>query len=215
MTQSTSQLLESFHGGDSSALDEILARHRDWLWSYVRRKMGNHLRALETSEDVVQDVLRKLIERGPRFVPQDDSQFRRLVATIAMNRLRDQNDYVRAARRDRNREVQSSVGHVSRIGCAAPSVDSPSQAAIRKEESSFLELALEVIDPDDAHIIRRRRWDGAEFQEIAEELSMTAAAVQKRQVRAIAKLGGIMGRLQAGDLSDLAEDPLDESGDSC
>ncbi len=116
----------------------------------------------------MQDVLRALIERGPAFIPRDDSQFRRLVATIVLNRLRDRNDYVRAARPDRGRE-QSAAGQVSRVSAAAPSVDSPSRAAIRNEEASHLELALELLNSDDAYIIRRRCWDEADFEVIARE----------------------------------------------
>lgn len=209
--QSTIQLLESFHAGDARALDALLAQHRDWLWSYVSRNMGQHLRGLETSEDVVQDVLRALIERGPAFVPQDDSQFRRLVATIVLNRLRDRNDYVRAARRDFRRDLSGEAGQVSRIGMATPSVDSPSQAVVRKEEAGFLQLALELLPPDDAHIIRRRRWDEAGFDEIASELELTPAAVQRRHLRAITKLGALIRMLEAGDLSSLPPDPLEES----
>ncbi len=206
--ESTIPLLERYHSGDTATLDAILAHHRDWLWSYVRRNMGAHLRALETSEDVVQDVLRSLIERGPAFIPQDDSQFRRLVATIVLNRLCDRNDYVRAARRDRRRELSGEAGQISRIGAAAPSVDSPSRAAIRNEEASFLELALELLPPDDAHIIRRRRWDEAEFEEIAAEIDSTAAAVQRRHLRAVTKLGGMIRKLEVGDLSELPPDPV-------
>ena len=78
---------------------ESLLEHREFMQSLARKLLADEHRA----EDVVQDVLRQLIERGPAFVPQDDSQFRRLVATIVLNRLRDRNDYVRAARRDRAR----------------------------------------------------------------------------------------------------------------
>ncbi len=206
--RTSTSLLERYHSGESRVLDELIARHRGWLWSYVSRQMGEHLRALESSEDVVQDVLRALIERGPAFIPQDDSQFRRLVATMVLNRLRDRNDFVRAARRDRNREVGGAEGQVSRIGIAAPSVDAPSRVAMRDEEVNLLGLALELMPSDDAHIIRRRRWDEAEFEEIAGELEMTAAAVQRRHLRALTKLGGLIRMLEAGDLSALPPDPL-------
>lgn len=206
---STIELLESFHSGDNDALETLLETHRGWLWSYVSRNMGDHLRALETSEDVVQDVLRQLLERGPAFIPQDESQFRRLVATIVLNRLRDRNDYVRAARRDRAREASGDLA-ISRIGATADSVESPSRVAVRNEEARLLELALELLPSDDAHIVRRRRWDEAEFAEIGVELDMKPETVQKRHVRAVAKLGGLMRQLESGDMSGLAEDPLRE-----
>ncbi|MFT4542109.1 MAG: RNA polymerase sigma factor (sigma-70 family) [Planctomycetota bacterium] len=207
---SNASLLESYHTGDSSALDTILLQNRDWLWSYVRRKMGHRLRSLESSEDVVQDVLRKLIEQGPAFIPTDESQFRRLVGTIVLNRLRDRHDYMHAARRDRDRVAAGEP--ISRIGVAAPSVNSPSRVVGRKEEVRLLELALELLPSDDSHIIRRHRWDGASFEEIGAELEMTASAVQKRHVRSVAKLGGLIRSLEAGDLSAFP-DPL-ESSDS-
>jgi DNA-directed RNA polymerase specialized sigma24 family protein len=65
---------------------------------------------------------------------------------------------------------------------------------------------------DDAYIIRRRRWDGAEFETIAQELDMKSDAVQKRHVRSIVKLGALMRRLEAGDMTGLEEDPLAGSG---
>ncbi|MFT4537789.1 MAG: RNA polymerase sigma factor (sigma-70 family) [Planctomycetota bacterium] len=206
--ESTIPLLEKFYAGDTSALDALLASHLGWLRNYVSRKMSNQLRVLETSEDVVQEVLSSLLERGPAFVPEDDSQFRRLIGTIVLNRLRDRNDYVCAARRDWRRRAGGDAGHVSRIGVAAESLDSPSMAAMRSEEAGHLHLAIELLPPDDAHIILRRRWDGAEFEDIGRELDMTGAAVQRRHLRAVRKLGTMLRNLKDGDLTELEEDPV-------
>lgn len=206
---STPDLLHSYRAGDASALDALLAKHRDWLWSYVSRHMGDHLRAFEASEDVVQDVLRALIERGPAFVPADDGQFRRLAATLVLNRLRDRNDYARAACRDRALEATRIDGQVSRLGAVARSVDQPARQAERREQVGHVALALDLMPPDDAHVIRRRRWDGASFQEIGSELGISDDAAQKRHVRAMTRLGGLLKKLEKGDLSFLP-DPLED-----
>ncbi len=205
-SSSTVELLQRHRRGDSGALGELLVRHRDWLWSYVRRRMGAELRRYEASEDVVQDVLRKLIEQGPAFAPQDDDQFRRLVATIVLNRLRDRHDWVHAAKRARADARGLDPLEISRIGVAAASVDQPSRAAERAEEAGFVNLALQLIDPDEAHLIRLRDWEGLEFAQIGIQLDIEPDAARMRFQRAVRRLGGMIKRLQEGDLHELAPD---------
>ena len=120
-SDSSVQLLARAHDGDAEAVDALIARHRDWLWSYVRRHMNDGLRHFEASEDVVQDVLRKLIQRGPRFIPRNDDEFRRLVATIVINRLRDRHDWVNAGVRQGGEERIEADDAPTHIGLRADS----------------------------------------------------------------------------------------------
>jgi RNA polymerase sigma-70 factor (ECF subfamily) len=200
------RLLARAHEGEESALDELVARQRDWLWRYVRRHMNPGLRAFETSEDVLQDVLYNLFRRGPVFVPRNEGEFRRLVATIVLNRLADRHAWARAERRDKGREaaLQRSDGQVHEP--ATSSVQGVSRVAMQREEHSQVQLALELLDPDDARIIRLRKYDELEYAAIAEAEGIAADAARMRYNRALRKLGAMIRRVEEGSFEGLAPD---------
>jgi RNA polymerase sigma factor (sigma-70 family) len=206
----TSTLLERYHAGEETALAAILERHGAWLRRYVSRRMGGVHRRFETSEDVVQDVFCKLIRHGPAFVPADDDQFRLIVGTIVLNRLRDRWRWARAGVRDPDREASRPV---SRVGLAADSENRPDRLAGEGERRALLELAMELIDPGDAHLIRSHDWDGKDFSVLGEELGIKADAARMRYTRAVQGLGKMARRLRSGDLRDL-EAPLAEEDEA-
>ncbi len=204
---SSVRLLELYHAEkDSRALDLLLARHRAWLWAYVRRYMSPAHRAFKASEDVVQDVLRRLIEKGPAFIPRDDDEFRRLVATIVLNEFRNKHDWIHAAKRTRAREHRIESSGISRIGIAANSASSPSNVAARREEGDFLQLALLLIPPDDAHVIRLREWEGLDFATIGAELGVAEGSARMRFHRAVQRMGNVAKDLRHGRLDEIAPD---------
>ena len=205
-------LLRSAYGGDRKALNDLLALHRGWLWSYVRRHMGAGLRAFETSEDVVQDVLRNLILRGPHIIPRHEDDFRRFVATIVVNRLIDRHEWIHADRRSRGQECGQDEVDGALRGAADRSQETPSRVAIRKEESDQVELALQLIDPDEAHLIRLREWEGLSFDEIGTRVGATSDTARKGFGRAVRSLGRMLRKLDSGDLSDLAPDSVSPAG---
>ena len=203
---STKALLERSWSGDSAAVEALIQQNHDWLWRYVRRRMGQDLRRFETSEDVVQDVLRKLIQRGPRFVPRNEEDFRRLVATIVINRLTDRHDWVHAARRDRRQEEQADARDWTHVGFAAPSKDAPSRVVAREEEQALLDLAMELMDPEDAYLIRLRNWEDLSWKDVGARLAIDANTARMRFSRAVVRLGEMTRRISTGDVSHLAPD---------
>lgn len=197
--------------GEDDALATLVERHHEWLWRYVRRRMTARHRRLETSEDVVQEVLRKLVQRGPRFVPEDEDQFRRLLATIVVNRLNDRFDYLnadkRAADRERRLEDESRAQELP-----SPSVDRPSRVVGRQEEEERLRLAMELIDPDEAEALRLRNWESLSFPLIGERLGMTEDQARMACRKATLHLGAMLRRLEAGQLVDTRHPPEKPSG---
>jgi len=207
MDNDNTALLERFHTtGDDDALGLLLERHRGWLWSYVRRHMWGAHRAFETSEDVVQDVLMRLLRQGPKFIPENEDTFRRLVATIVLNRLHDRYEWARAERRDKGREAGADALAITRLSPAADSIDSPSQVAGRNEEENLVRLALELIDPDDALAIESRQFQGLEFEAVGERLGVSGDTARKRFNRAVQNLGTMVKNLRNGHYDRLAPD---------
>jgi RNA polymerase sigma factor (sigma-70 family) len=192
--------------GASDDGQRLLERHRPWLWKYVSRHMSAGQRAFETSEDVVQDVLRRLLEQGPAFIPQDEDQFRRLVATVVLNHLRNRHDWIHAAKRSPGQGKAQDSDAISRIGVAAHSKHSPSRIAARREEEGFLHLALTLIDPEDAQVIRLKEWQGSSYAAIGQELGVAEGTARMRFRRAVQRMGAMAKRLMEGNLKDLAPD---------
>ena len=207
-SRTTIELLDAWHGGDQDALIELVQRHVPWLRAYVRRRMTQEMRHFETSEDVVQTVLYNLLRYGPAFRPENEIQFRALIAKSVLNRLCDLHDYVTADKRNPAREERlPSV--ISRIGKGAASHDRPERQTETDEERGFIALAMQLVDPEDRRIIQLYEFDDVEFAEIGRRLSISEDAARQRFHRAVRRLGEQVQRLKAGQLDDLARE-LDE-----
>ena len=198
-TPSLVATLERHHAGDPGALEELVAELLPWLHGYVQRKMGPKLRTAEASLDVVQEVLLRVLQKGAAFVPATEDQLLRLVATMAMNRLRDRHDWLAV-------RVEASQG-ITRLGDSS----TPSTGAARQEQQDFLELGIQLLDPEDALILHERNWEELDFAEIGRRREITADAARMRFNAAVRRLGKLVRQLQAGELNELAPDlpPLD------
>ena len=199
----TLELLQRWHAGDRRALEELLALHVPWMRNYVRRRMGLELRAFQTSEDVVQDALASFLQHGPAFLPENEAQFRGLIAKVVLNRLRDLHDHAHAAKRDLAREHSLASSGVSRIGAFARSTERPERVAEESELQGFLRLALQLIEPGDRELIELREWERLEFAEIGRRLGIQPDAARMRFNHALARLRKQVQALQTGRLDDL------------
>ena len=84
---STFDLLERWRTGDVDALGILLDRDIEWIRSYVRRHLGEHLRFGADTDDFVQEASLAVLKYGPRFVIENRSHFRGLLAKITLNVL--------------------------------------------------------------------------------------------------------------------------------
>ena len=64
----------------------------------------------------------------------------------------------------------------------------------------MLQLALELLKPEDQQVIILRDWQGLAFDEISEELGIETKAANKRYHRAVIRLGDQVVALRNGEL---------------
>ena len=203
-SSTTPELVESYHRDrDDHLLLELYERHRDWVHGYVRRRMTDVHRKLDASEDVVQETFMALFRQGPAFVPPDDDTFRRLVGTIVVNRLHNRFRFLTAQRRDHRQEAGNAALEVSHLAPSIDSAEAPARAVEAAEERQLVALALELIDPDDAEVVRLRNDDDLGFAEIAERLGIGAGAARMRFNRALLRVGEVANRLAEGNYEGL------------
>lgn len=190
-------LLQRLHGGDEAALHALLARDLEWLREHVHRRLGRQLRAQGDTQDFVQEAALRALRHGPRFLISDRRRFRALLGRIVENVLCDAADYQGAARRGGG--AQRAQGTAVPLDDLAASLTSPSQAAARGEEAGWLEVALELLAPEDRQIVRLREWDRMPFEEIAAKMALTPDAARMRFQRAVQRLAKKVSALQRGE----------------
>lgn len=159
-----------------------------WLRAYVQRRLGPFLRSRADAEDYVQDVLLKALRFSPPGPLQEQDQVRAWLGRSVENVLRDENDRLRAQKRDARRE--QPVASDTRLPFDPPHKDvtRPSQVAGREEERARVRLALACLPSSDRRLIVRRDFDGASFAEIGDELGVAEEAARMRYRRSLCKL---------------------------
>jgi len=173
------RLVHRYQAGEQAALNELLARYQNRIQRIVRIKLGSRLREHVESMDIVQQVnmvaMRKLGELGLR----DHSSILRWLSQIALNQIRDQNQYFNADRRNIDRVVPIDRGTESEdFGRAArePADDEPSpiEHAANSELCARVDGAMTNLSDEYREIILRRDYLGDSWPKIAHELGYVA-----------------------------------------
>ncbi len=190
----TTAMLTRWHAGDQEALHELIDRDASWVHQQVRRRLGNELRQKLDSVDVVQDAMLEVLRYAPRFVAPDQPRFRALMVKVVENILRDRHAFFHARRRSMSRDA----GAEGALAIAADSADSPSREAASNEETQWMRLGLELLDPDDRRAVVLRQWDELGFAEIGERMGLTENGARMKFQRAVAKLARKVSALRTG-----------------
>jgi RNA polymerase sigma factor (sigma-70 family) len=196
----TPTLLERWHAGDEEALGRLLELHLPWLHAHVERRLGGLLRQRGETADYLHDAVLDFLRYTPRFQVVDAQHFRRLLARVAENTLRDRNDWFRARRRDLARQASLPTESVLALDPRLQRHTTPSRVAARTEARDWVRLGLEFLDAEDKKILIAREYDDRSFVEIGAELGLSANAVRMRWVRALARLAEVLKDLRAGAL---------------
>lgn len=194
-------LLKAWYAGETEAADHLVRRHTPWLHRLAERQLSHGARRLHGAEDVVSEVLMKIISEGPRFEPRSELEFRALVARMTVNLVRDHVRWAHAQVRDAGREVPLPSA-ISRIGAYAGSGDEPPLRAERDEERAFVALALRLIRRDDHDLIQWKQFHAWSFTAIGTELGITADAARSRYRAALRRLKAEVQQLKEGATAD-------------
>lgn len=187
---SDAELVRSFRGGDEAALGELIERHRNRLYVYLRRLAGDAARA----EDMFQDTWVKVARNIGAY--REESKFSAWLFSIAHNTAMD------ALRRRRPDSVSldaASAGDAARHGGAVPdgrplsevfaaAEPGPEASYAASESRRAIDAALAELSPDQREVFLLRHYSGMSFREIAETLGAPIGTVLARASRAAAKL---------------------------
>lgn len=199
----TLELLRGWHAGRREALDELIRRHLEWIRDCVRKRLGDHLRRRDDTQDLVHEAVIDVLRYGPRFEIADETCFRRLLARIVENNIRDKNRWLQRDCRNPERERSHLSDSVLALDPPVESVTNPSNRAASDETREWIRIALELLDPADRDVILLRDWERLGWQEVCQRLGTTANTARMRYQRALPKLAYKVAELRGGRLKEL------------
>lgn len=199
----TVEALVRWHAGDAGAIDSLIEVHLPWMRQFVRHRLGHKLRMAGDTEDFVQAAMVGVLRYGPRFQVANAKQFRGLLGRIIENQLHVEDRHMKRHMRDYRRRQEIPSDSVLDLSPAARDVTRPSQALERNEREAWVQLGLEFLSAADREVIILYEWEGLNFREIGERLTISEDAARMRFQRALPRLGAKIVELRNGNLDDL------------
>jgi RNA polymerase sigma-70 factor (ECF subfamily) len=186
----TQELLARARQGEQAALEALFARHRERLRHGIALRLDRRLAPRVDVSDVLQETYLEAARRLPQYLARPDLPFALWLRVLALHRR-----HLGAGRRALGREVRplpvdSSAQLVSGLVGPGPS---PSQAVAAVELAERLRLALQQLDEDERDLLLWRHFEQLSNREIAQLLRISEAAANKRYVRALQRLRGLLG----------------------
>ena len=168
-SEQTQELLDQAHGGDDSAVNELMDRHRNSLRQLVRMRLDQRIQRRIDVSDVVQDILVEANRRLQRYLENPIMPFHLWLRQIARDRIIDAHRRHRVSSRrsvDREQPLAAPRGYdESSFQLAAIIGDNkltPAAAALQKEIAGRIELAITKLDEKNSEIIIMRALRNAD-----------------------------------------------------
>ena len=187
------ELLHQAQAGDGSTLGRLLELYRAYLVVLARLQIGRRLQGKVDPSDVVQEAFLGAYRDFPQFRGTTEREFlgwlRQVLASVLANLVRHyQGAQCRDVRLERQLalELDQSAQALDRNLVAAQS--SPSQQAIRREQSVLLAEALGRLPAEWRELLILRHLGGLTFPEVAQRMGRTIDTVKKQWPRALASL---------------------------
>lgn len=198
-------LLESWVAGDAGAKAELLAKFRPRVHAWIREQLGDRLRRhMGDSEDVLQDVSRRIMEWIPPHPFVSEEQFLAAMRRVTGNVINDWVDYIEARKRSPNLLVE--VDDASQAWGARDEPDTPSAVACGHEDAAQVRLAMQFLPDEDRRVIQLREWEKFSWEDIGAVFDLKPDAARMKHNRAVAKLVSFLIRIRGGELDALLEE---------
>jgi RNA polymerase sigma-70 factor, ECF subfamily len=191
------QLVQQAKAGEGAALGRLLELYRPYLTVLARVQIGRRLQGKVDAADLVQEAFLGASRDLPQFRGVTEPEFRawlrQILASLLANLVR---HYQGTQRRDIRLERQLSI----ELEQSSQALDrglvavqsSPSQQAMRREQSMLLAEALGQLPEDARELLILRHLEGLTFPEIATRMGRTIDSVKKRWPRALASLRRVL-----------------------
>ena len=178
-----SALIEASQAGDPRALDELVRRNQDRVYSFAMRMCRN----VEDAKDILQETFLGVVRSIRDF--RAESRFSTWLYRIAHNVVY---DWTRKKRIEGVGELNDEVFERDRIDPASATTpdagESPDEAMARSELRVKIEAALAKLSPEHREVVLLKDVQGLAYKEIAEVMGSSIGTVMSRLFYARQKL---------------------------
>ncbi len=199
---SSGLLLKRAAAGDQTAVEDLLALHRDRLKRMVRLRLSRRLSSRVDDSDVVQESLAECACRLPDYLADPKLPFYLWLRHMTGLKLAEiHRRHLGTQLRDVDREVtlhRGGLPEADSITLAAQllgQLTTPSKAAIKAETRLVVQEALNEMDPVDREVLALKHFEQLSTVEIAEVLGLSKAGAGSRYLRAIKRLKEILSHV--------------------
>jgi len=195
-------LLTRAAAGDRTAVEDLLALHRDRLKRMVGLRLSRRLSSRVDDSDVVQESLAECASRLPDYLADPKLPFYLWLRHMTGLKLAEiHRRHLGTQLRDVDREVtlhRGGLPEADSMTLAAQllgQLTTPSKAAIKAETRLLVQEALNEMDPVDREVLALKHFEQLSTVEIAEVLGLSKAGAGSRYLRAIKRLKEILSHL--------------------
>ena len=200
MNEDPLQLLLEAQAGNAATLGRLLEMYRRYLALLARVQIGQRLQGKVDASDIVQETFLEAHRNFPRFRGKTEAELVQWLRQILAANLADLcRRYLGAQGRDvrLEREIQDAFDRSSVLldqGLVA-NLSSPSQQAVRREQSVLLADALAQLPDDYREVLVLRHLEELTFPEVAQRMGRSLDSVEKLWMRGLAKLRQVLGEV--------------------
>jgi RNA polymerase sigma-70 factor (ECF subfamily) len=166
--------IERAKAGDTTALNQLFARHYGQMVELARRKIGPRLRSKEDADDLAQTTFREAVRDFGQYEYRGEGSFLAWLVKILQNKIRDKAEYYAANKRDAARELSADerIGESGDLKRYEPPSRDPSatQVLVREEELKVLRSALEELSPDHRKAIALVLFEGLSLRDAGAQM---------------------------------------------
>ena len=184
-------LIARAKGGDRRAVADLIARHKHWLYRFIRRYVGD----ADDAQDVVQESFVAAVMNLGRYDPE--RPFDIWLRRIALNKCRD---------RARRRAVRRVIGLDQRPSAEPVDIVDPTPSAADTLETAealkLLDQAIAALPQALKEPLVLTALEGLSQKEAGEVLGLSPKAVEVRVYRAKRQLASLLDKDRFAALFD-------------
>ncbi|MFN8207103.1 MAG: sigma-70 family RNA polymerase sigma factor [Bacteroidales bacterium] len=158
------ELIQKFVAGDVSALEALINRHRQKVYSYILMLV----RKPQLAEDIFQDTFIKVIQSLHKEKYQDNGRFLSWVIRIAHNLIIDHYRKEKQMKTVSNDDYESDLFNSKRF--ADQTVE---ETLVHTQICDDVRNLIEYLPEDQKQVILLRHYAGLSFKEIAEQTNVS------------------------------------------
>ncbi len=193
-SRQTQSLLEQVQTGDSTAFEQLFARHKDYLRNIIEMRMDRRLKSRFDASDVLQETHLEVSERLQEYLARRPMPFRLWLRKTAQQRLlRMRRAHAEGQNKALSREVP--LPHRSSVELAQQllgTATTPSKQIGRHELARLVRAAIGQLAEAEREMLLMRNFEGLTVREVGCILDLDPGTVSRRHGKALMRLAKIL-----------------------